>query len=266
MGHWEEQHGEFKLPSADFARVRKAVEEADRQYKERVFAETQSFWKGLKGKQKSDKSAYRAAIADHVTRIADAPTGRIRTDSFEREVFAGDVATKLYARADVSRVTKAEMGFPTNRTTVFNCGTVSIRFDRATSMARFDIEEGRQVIARAEVSPVFVALMGAIVATRWTRGTGGRIWGDDEYAAEARGTHGGSFTLDQRGFGPIGADACPMMTDPWTDPSGQQFHVELKQSRGGGLQPRIAKGMPARVAGTFTYRQRPEAPMGLLGR
>lgn len=57
MGHWDSQHGEIVLPSAEFAAVRQAVQKATHDHQTWVFEETQAFWKGLTRKEQSDPAA-----------------------------------------------------------------------------------------------------------------------------------------------------------------------------------------------------------------
>lgn len=51
MGHWEQERGDIILPSAEFAAVRQAVQKAVQDHQEKVFEETQTFWKGLTRKE-----------------------------------------------------------------------------------------------------------------------------------------------------------------------------------------------------------------------
>lgn len=248
MGHWEEERGEFKLPTADFARIRGEVAAADLKCKTEAFEMTQKFWSSLTAKQKRDKAAYNAAVYEWCDDYSNEPMQK------------ADQLLRYRAGERPSRVLKSEMDFPTNKTLAFHGNDVTVAFDRDRSSVSYRIEQDRHTIENAYGSAVLPALLNEIRKVRWTRGTGGRIWGDNEYAAEARMEHGSDSDLTQEGFGPLGAESAPGCTKPWRNPKGESFFVELKPSRTG-VQARVKKGVPA--GGQFGSRYRPESGVSL---
>lgn len=260
MGHWEWQKGEFKLPSAEFAKVRQAVADADRSHKEKIFEQTQIFWKSLTPKQKSDHASYQAAMYSFISKVSqELSRGHYdeRTDNF-----VSDIEHALYIphSQKPKRVLAASMEMPTNRTTQFAGSGVSIEFDKAANTVTYAVYEDKSAVDRAHGAPILEALTNCIEKMRWTRGTGGRIWGDNEYAEDARREHGHAFDLTQTAYGPVGAEGWPMQTQPWKDPKGDTFRAGIVNGKYG-VRGRVEKGVPA--GGQFSSRNRPESNVSL---
>lgn len=118
MGHWDTQHGEITLPSAEFAAVRQTVQKATHEHQTKVFDETQSFWKGLTRKKETGPAAYTAALTPHAKDIIE------------------DAGWRLGLPCDgkPARVLKSDLPFPTNRTTT--CGDDNGRARPADRAAR----------------------------------------------------------------------------------------------------------------------------------
>lgn len=280
---WES--GTIQLPTAEFARVRQAVQDADQAAKERTFQRAQTFWKGLSRKEQTDVDAYRAAVNRHLWRerenrpfpshlepLSDAIARGDLQDALERcSRSRWDPATRTMVPAKIRRVQKADMNFPTNRTTSFSAsGDATITFDKAASSVTFS-NEGNRSQDWAKADPRTVALLGALDKVRWTRGTGGLWTGNDEYNEEAgRDNPGGGGSYVTQGFGPVGA-AHPEAwnrTESYRDSTGRLVRTEgfpgRKQferqiaAQYGGSQGRRPKGAPRSTGGQFTGQARGE--------
>jgi hypothetical protein len=268
MGHWEWERGDFKLPTAEFARVRANVAAADRERKEAIFGLSQQMWKGLTAKEKRDGAAYRDAVSKYVSGLYKGNSHGgfdISAKHVSEEVIQdleSAVTWKNGRRTGTpKRVLAGEMDYPTNRTEVFHGLDVTISFDKKTSSVNYQIPQDRRTIENAHSSYVLGALIKDVLQMRWTRGTGGVVASDDEYAEEARNDNGSYSTdLVQHGYGPIGAQQAPFQTKPWKDPKGDTFHAESVKSYGG-QTGRVKKGVPA--GGQFTGRFRSEADFRL---
>ena len=250
MGHWEWERGDFKLPTSEFARVRNAVAGADRKQKEAVFEKTQVFWKGLKPKQKNSLDEYRDAAGKAFPdyRGVDGATQRALLQVIHRD----DQKPK--------RVLQADMEYPTNKTLVFHGDDVDIVFDRSATSATYETSDNRHTIENAHSSPILYTLMDNIREMRWTRGTGGRVWSDNEYAQDARKEYGYWSEMTSRAYGPIGAENWPGQSQPWKNPKGESFHVKIVKGKYG-VQGRVQKGV--RAGGRYSGRYRPESEVYL---
>lgn len=262
MGHWDRQHGEIILPSAEFAAVRQAVQKATHDHQTKVFEETQTFWKGLTRKEQIDPAAYQAALekyldAKHKQLHPQQPTSfwaRPTPPPFTEE-FVDDLQWRLSLRygGKPARVLKADLPFPTNRTTSFPAGEGSVSFDKESNTVRWSTSENRGATERAHNSAAGTAFFNRLKTVKWTRNTGGLIMGNNENAEEAG--RGDSCNV---AYGPIGAAQEPSCCQEYTDSKGNRVTradlMKLQQELWDAqrkLQNRMAKavGSAGRSAG-----------------
>ncbi|HEX9229732.1 MAG TPA: hypothetical protein VF885_24305 [Arthrobacter sp.] len=224
MGHWETEHGDIVLPSAEFAAVRQAVQKAEHEHQMKVFEETQTFWKGLTRKEQTDPEAYRAALRKHTAerrRLLESALqgwGR-RSVTPHAEEIIDDVDWRLSLARDAkpARVLKADLPFPTNRTTEFRAGEGFVTFKKDSNTVVWETGQYRNVIDKARSSPAGAALFEAIRKVKWTRGTGGVFYGNNENHSEEAWDRGDYATT---AYGPIGAASEPSRCQEYTDSKG----------------------------------------------
>lgn len=283
---WEE--GRITLPSAEYAKVRQAVQVAMTAHKEKVFDLTQVFWKGLTRAQQTDPAQYLAAAHKFFdSRYVDdrgagftfsrrpAPDNSALQDAFS------EIVDSRRMKAP-SRVLQADMDFPTNRSTDFHVDDLEVSFDKKTGSVQWCVNENNDAVNDARNHPLGKAVFSALGQVRWTRGTGGIITGNDEY-------NGGDTDADRGenyvsvAFGPAGADEAPDQCLPYTDSKGRrvtqadldaaglarQEAIWDAQRRAAGAKPKtpLASGPQPRGhnghAGKYTYRNRSESPVTL---
>ncbi|BCW71871.1 hypothetical protein [Arthrobacter sp. NicSoilB8] len=209
MGHWETEHGDIILSSAEFAAVCQAAQKATHDHQATVFEETQSFWKGLTRKEQTDPEAYRAAKTRHIAERRRLTESALRSWGHRSvtphaEEIISDVDWRLsHPRgAKPARVLKSDLPFPTNRTTEFQAGEGSVTFDKERNTVRWETGQYRDVIEKARSSVAGEALFNRIKTVKWTRGTGGVFRGDNEISNEEA----------------DGANTSPRPTDPSAPP------------------------------------------------
>lgn len=282
MAGYEWEQGTIALPSAEYAKVRQAVQQADTAHKEQVFALTQEFWKGLSRKQQADPRAYRQAghefiAKQDVDRQREYRYGRSSESEAIRDNLLMDLSEALNLDGrpgeNPARVVKADMAFPTNRTTSFNPGYGQMSFDKKAGTVEWYVEENKNAVDKAHSHPVAEAFFDAIDKVAWTRGTGGVFTGNDEYRSDDH-SEGGGENYVTSAFGPVGADREPGHCKPYTDSKGKRFDRKVlngisharfmaqmdaqrkaheayaKSIKASGVQPRGHNGHP----GQYTYR------------
>lgn len=221
---WE--HGEIRLPTAEFSKVRQKVQDAATTVKTEAFEKTQSFWKGLSRKEQTDPDAYRAAMYRWERDTSPGPA---------RDMALGLIGYHHYPAAALkpARVKKSDVDFPTNRTTQFYSDDLFVTFDRQSSIMVWDVAENNRSVDRANQSWLAEATKGALGEVRWTgKNTGGVLVGNDEYNREADYAGGGGNYVTE-GFGPLGAIEAPNHTEPYTDSKGRRMHGVAKVGRYG---------------------------------
>jgi hypothetical protein len=226
MGHWETEHGEIILPSAEFAAVRQAVQKAVHEHYTKVFEETQVFWKGLTRKEQTDPVAYEAARKRHIeerqrlTESALRGWGRRSVTPHAEEIIEDvDWRLTLPRGAKPARVLKTDLPFPTNRTTEFSAGEGSVTFDKERNAVLWETGQYRRVIDKAHNSAAGEALFNRIRTVKWTRGTGGVFHGNNENHSEEAYDRGDYVTT---AYGPIGAAQEPSHCQEYTDSKGNR--------------------------------------------
>lgn len=263
MGHWDTQHGEITLPSSEFAAVRQAVQKATHEHQSKVFEETQAFWKGLTRKEQTDPAAYTAALKKYTTAKHDelyAHQDRPYWSRAAKPAFTEEFIDEVEWRLGLprtgkpARVLKADLPFPTNRTTSFPAGEGSVSFDKDSNTVRWSTGENRGATDRAHNSVAGEAFFDRLKTVKWTRNTGGVIMGNNEYASEE-----GVGDSCHVAYGPIGAAQEPSHCQEYTDSKGNRVgRAELNKLQQElwdaqrKLQNRMAKATAAAGRGKTT--------------
>jgi hypothetical protein len=86
----------------------------------------------------------------------------------------------------------------TTRTTQFLAGyDGQVTFQG--NLAIWSVSENNRAVEDARESPVGRAFFGALRRVEWTRGSGGTLWGNDEYNQEGYGEGGGNYVTAEYG-------------------------------------------------------------------
>jgi hypothetical protein len=178
--NWE--HGTLTLPTAAAPVVKAAVRNANNLLHDDLYALATTFW--ALNQTRSPKY-YRAALS------AAYENGELGKHDNEN---AHDLHWVLLDLADHPRkATHADIdrAVPraSNRTTYFQLGEASITF--AGRRVTWSSGSNNHQVERARKHPVARAFFDALDRVKWTRGTGGRLVGNDEYNEESRQEGGG---------------------------------------------------------------------------
>jgi hypothetical protein len=215
---WED--GSVKLPRAAYTHVRHEVIRADQTHKDNVLSMARDFWQILDDLETTDRSAYFRAQRDYF-RIKGTEPGILREvldESFERTSLWGQEIPRCLLRAD--------MDYPTERTTAFKAGRARIAFDPAHLSILWNVPAGYEAAELAHRHPTAQALFTALRDVRWTPGTGGWIQGNDDTNRDY--ADGGALrpAYTPIAWGPLGAKAHPSSCEPYKDASGTEITRE----------------------------------------
>lgn len=238
MSCYEWEYGQIVLPSADFARVRRAVQDADQQIKDEAFEVTQRVWSRLSRKERSDTDPYGAGLRRELQNEGSATSAAAQRQA--------EIALnrRAWNREWPARVKKTDMDFPTNRTTTFPADSDgTVHFERTSSTATWSVAENNHAVDHARSSPVWSALDRALSKTKWTPRTGGVIAGNDEYRSESVDVGGGA-NYTTGGYGPAGAGA-GAVDEPYEDSKGRWWQPE-RYVGPHGFSNRVVQVTPAR--------------------
>lgn len=225
MSCYEWERGTIKLPSAEYIKVRKVCQDARNALSQKIYDHAQAFWKAIPAAAKRDPQFYRACahafcygtpkegdygynkkvpqfqgIAQY---YKDPYTGWDKTrgdEQLAQAVYDVLVYGKRYD-GPPTRIQKTDLPFATNKTTVYDCGEPSFRFDPEKKTVTWEVPENNHAREHAREHPLAKALFDALYKVKWTRGSGGEIVGNDEYNQDADYAGGGANYVIES-FGP----------------------------------------------------------------
>src|SRR5699024_4788702 len=195
---WE--HGTIELPSAEVAGIKRILRTASNEHREAVKERAESIHREVMDKrstrsvdryretlreiQYGDSGPYRRQLSDRDLTV------RATAISVISLVLDVDGKVRKPTDADIERV----LPKATNRTTVFpvisptGYPEASISIEGRT--LTWDVPENNHSTDRAERSLLHGVLFGALDRIKWTRGSGGTIWGNNEYNESGNSPYG----------------------------------------------------------------------------
>lgn len=208
MSKYEWERGTIKLPSAAAPKMRRALVAAQQKHFDDVFAEAKKFW--AENKTTSKKKLWDTLYADEIKydrRGWGSPALNMSDAKKEaRSIFYG-MAQSYPDDTNKPRAPKKEdvaqrVGpRATSRTTKFLAedGMIIFKGNNVT----WDVGENNHAVDRARDSVLGGVFFNELDRVQWTRGTGGKIVGNDEYNKESDYVGGGG-NYETGGYGPLG--------------------------------------------------------------
>lgn len=190
MSRYEWEKGEFVLPSAEWAgfkaAIRDAVNSANAEKYEIALKVHEELVRELKGKRGADPW-------ETAWDIASRQCARVRRSFGIGEDAVFEIASAVVHRGwrgskPVVKVRKPQKkDFPRygNNAVLIQGMECSVSFDNKARKAVWEVYESNHACDRARATVLGVAFFRALDRVKWTRGTGGSIWGNDEYNREA---------------------------------------------------------------------------------
>lgn len=206
---WE--RGELLLPSGEAVAVRRAVRDEYNRCVDGVYEVCKAFWRDERTRS-LDK--YEQALGRFVAsrqRRFGRPQFANRRDwvsEHARWELQGILDAARAGAGTLRQVTRKDLAQhglapATSKTTTFQLESTSISF-AGRKLSYWSGENNHQV-ERATSHPVVQALLRALEQVRWTRGSGGTFWGNDEYNRhEAISGWGSGASYLTRDYGPVG--------------------------------------------------------------
>lgn len=212
MSRYEWEKGEFVLPSAEWAGFKASIREAvNRSNVEmldtamKLHAALAIRLKGMRGPDiwsigwEEMEKLNRQLGAYSVPRFSE-------TEQYEIVSAVVDRGWGIGRDKRPERVRKPQKKhFPQhgNNVTSYSCGECSVSFDNATRTATWSVGENNHACETARETVLGKALFAALRQVKWTRGSGGRIWGNDEYNQDSgRDYSGEGGSYDKESYGP----------------------------------------------------------------
>jgi hypothetical protein len=217
MSCYEWEKGQFKIPAAQWASLKERVREAHNVLVDQVNEMArEAHRKGLLAvKGKRNVNVHEAIV--HAAR--EEIEAMERSGEHLPEEVLMYVISAIYPNPgvhdapryeDTDRPQKPKKKFAflkpvnrNNRRILVTGGSVS--FDDDTRTVHWDVGENNRACHFARIHPVARVLFRELKSMPWTRGSGGVVWGSDEYHERAESSYpGGGGSYHKAFYGPIG--------------------------------------------------------------
>jgi hypothetical protein len=207
----EWQTGEVLLPTAALTTVKKALREAANKLHEQAQFAAHDFWDNYAQHTRSQR-LYSERLETYMR--ARVTGGSYYGASAHPSTFEYPLSEHLRwlleeACSHPHKLTHAEVEryFPraNSRSERFRVGEGHISFEGRT--LKWSTGHNKNVVEEFAAHPLGVALFKTLREIKWTRGSGGRSWGSDEYAEDAARDHGGNPVHECGHWGVLGERA-----------------------------------------------------------
>lgn len=202
MSCYEEERGEFKLPSSEFSKFRRAIANAFNEYVDIEFAaatvlfeKTSQLTKGMRGRKnwgdlipdvisfiKSDRSSPSSVRAMSEWELDRLFYEKVLLNDQGKPCFGNNAGPEFKIRRPLKK------SFPHKTLTDLNYQVDSnsdISFDPEERTVVWNVDEGNRSVEAARKSHVGKAFFNALKTVQWTRGTGGCTTYINEYMRES---------------------------------------------------------------------------------
>lgn len=176
MSRYEWEEGEFTIPAAEWSRVKKDIRSRVNDASARSYVIAEDIYKSV--------TSIRPKIVGDAAYRKASDILRIR---YQKRDDSDDILYKLFRGSDTTIARPAKKDFPIYKTadTHLSEGACSVHFDNDTRTIKWHVHENNHACERAREGALGSALFSVLSTVKWTRGTGGRVWGNDEYNADS---------------------------------------------------------------------------------
>lgn len=224
MSRYEWEKGEFIIPSAEWASFKAAIRDAVNKQNAAMFEAARQLhaYVTLNSKTRPSHMDLRDVAWKGVDQISKGGYHGTRFTGTEQGVIVDSVISEKwpngYHQRSVLKLKKPlKKDFPQhgNNVNSFRSGECEVSFDNATRKVFWNVSENNHAVDDARESALGKALFARLGKVAWTRGTGGSVYGNDEYNQDAgRYGAGGGASYTKERFGPDVPKPAPTR-DPW---------------------------------------------------
>jgi hypothetical protein len=208
MSKYEWERGEIVLPASEWASFRKALIKAHNDAREKDLVDALKALEAIKAASKGKRGenrqvAEKVALATYCN-IRSTPEGRLldaaNENAFERHsrlfnlLYIAPEGSNAWAeKTELRTPKKKDLNLlPLTGDADFNCGDGHISLRNATRSVVWSVSENNRACEHAREQPLAKLLFSLLGKIEWTRGSGGKIVGNDEYNRDSDYEGGGS--------------------------------------------------------------------------
>ncbi|MTH94845.1 hypothetical protein [Roseibium sp. RKSG952] len=207
MSRHEFERGEITIPSAEWVRFKQKLREASNRTAVRrleLATKLYNYLKSSKAKPSEAREVARVFLERENTGSAYSGYKYTDNDLFEAQeaVIKGGYGK---VRPKISKPLKKDFPLAGNNAERLIEGEVTVHFDNKNRRVSWYVAENNHACERARNSILGKAFFAALKSVKWTRNSGGTIYGNDEYNREADYPGGGGHYTKER----FGSDDVP---------------------------------------------------------
>jgi hypothetical protein len=200
MSTYEWEQGKFTIPSAEWPRVKKEIRAKINEDITRCFALAEKAHKHVTDKRPKLKGHAAVSAASDFLYSLSYPR---LSDSAVRFIVDGLFPQSVYDGGSIARPTKKAFALHKSNVEYISDSDCSMRFQNDTRSIEWAVQENNHACETARAGVIGKALFQVLGTVKWTRGTGGTVWGNDEYNVDAgRENHGAGGSYQKDSFGP----------------------------------------------------------------
>ena len=219
MSCYEWERGTLTLPSKEWPKFRKLMISVWNEYQNTVYETAKRAHLAAKAAAKGKRGANRQPLV--LAEIAKECGGKYEYGGFSSSRSDGDAAYSLWhqvcdliltgkARKDEATDTKNPQKkdlkiYPVSKSCSIHYGECSVSFGNESRSLSWSVDENNHSRDRAHEHWYTKRLFHELGRVTWTRGTGGKIIGNDEYNRDAE-YEGGGGNYVTHSFGPLGKE------------------------------------------------------------
>ena len=216
MSRYEWERGEFTIPSAEWAGFKAKIRDEMNELHVRQFDIAKKLYDRLivlaKGSKNFDINFHGFEEIEKL-RLPESHWAVNANRNLTRQdeltvVWALSVYCPKTKRDRLVRPTQKMFPKLGNNVTEFTNSNCSVTFDNTAKKVYWEVPENNHACDDARDTALGKVLFKALDGVKWTRGSGGRIWGSDEYRDEANRDHGfGDSSFEKKSWGPKEANS-----------------------------------------------------------
>ena len=204
MSCYEWEEGAIIIPSKEYVSVRRWVITAHNDMEKKCLDYARAVHAELLARTKRQRNVnWEQALRDLV--LGDRSLRAVRSlDDEERWRMHSLVHDRIPPSGRPLKPQVKQLDLLPLTATEVRVGEASITFENAKRTVSWSVPDNNHACETARDHPVGRALFARLKRVKWTRGSGGVIVGNDEYASEDRSVGGGGNTANSV-FGPLGS-------------------------------------------------------------
>jgi len=206
MSRYEWEEGTLKLPVKAFKPVFDSIRQNQNALMDEAYSCLVAAYETVMAENRAKVKPVESSLYGRICDAAEKHRQKIRS-RFSTDDLSGAIENAVTAMSKGRKVPikpqKQYLAKATTSTLCFRQYEASLTFDRKNHTLTWIVDENNHAVESARKSWLGRAMFSALRNVQWTRSTGGKFIGNDEYNGDSRENGGGANYVTAR-FGPLG--------------------------------------------------------------